>query len=101
MKVDVKEIDGVCTAVLEGRLDTISAEKCGKDLQPLFDNAARALALDCSKMDYISSSGLRIFLALRKEVGVKGGSLVLCGLCDDVRNVFDLTGFSKLFDIKD
>lgn len=100
MTIEIKTIDNVVTAFLNGRLDTAVAQKCTEELQPLFDNADKAIALDCTNLEFISSSGLRIFLTLRKTVAAKGGNLTLLHLNDDVRNIFDLTKFSSIFVIK-
>ena len=100
MTVEIKQIDDTITGILSGRLDTAASGKCADDLKELFDNADKTLALDCKDMEFISSSGLRIFLTLRKAVSAKGGSLTLLNLNDDVRNIFDLTKFSKIFVIK-
>lgn len=58
------------------------------------------LLLDCRKLEYISSSGLRIFLKLKKSVDAKGGQVTLSALQPTVREVFDMTGFAKMFQIK-
>lgn len=84
---------------LNGRLDTVCAEQFGRDMQPLMDAADRNILLDCKALEYISSSGLRLFLTLRKQVAAKGGKLTLSALNEDVQEVFTLTGFANLFDI--
>ena len=97
MEVEVKEINGVLTGILTGRLDTAAAEKCTEGLKPLFDNADKPLALDCKGLEFISSTGLRILLSLLKSSSARKGSLVIKNLSDDVKNVFKITGFSKIF----
>ena len=56
--------------------------------------------LDCSEMTYISSSGLRIFLTIRKAAAAAGGRVVVEGLSPEIRQVFMMTGFLQLFEIK-
>ena len=61
-------IDGenvLCT--LKGRLDTLAAQQVSKDIQPVLEHAGGTVTLDCSDLEYISSSGLRIFLTIRKS----------------------------------
>lgn len=99
MKVEVKEIDGVLTGILKGRLDTAASEKCRDDLKELFDAQGRALALDCKDLEFISSSGLRIFLELLKNATRSGGTLKVLNPNDDVRNIFNLIGFAKRFSL--
>ena len=64
MNTTIKEVEGDLVAILEGRLDTVSAPQTEKDLEPLRDCIGHNIILDCTKLDYISSSGLRIFLAI-------------------------------------
>ncbi len=99
MDVTVNEIDGVITAALSGRLDTAASAQCSDELQPLFDHAGGAVALDCRNLEFISSSGLRIFLSLLKEVNARKGSLKVLNVNEDVHNIFVLTGFAKRFNI--
>lgn len=100
MKVDIKELDGNLVAELTGRLDTVSSAQCAEDLKALFDNATKNMVLDCKNLDYISSSGLRLFLSLRKASSAKKLGLTLTNLDEEVYNVFKITGFVNLFDIK-
>ena len=66
----------------------------------LQDNADNTIVLDCSELTYISSSGLRLFLTLRKAAAVKGGRVVIRNINDDIRSVFMMTGFLNLFEIE-
>lgn len=84
---------------LQGRLDTASAAELAPDFQALGEQAANHIILDCSQLDYISSSGLRLFLALRKESAAKGGKLQVRAINADIRQVFMMTGFISLFEI--
>ena len=58
------------------------------------------IVLDCREMTYISSSGLRIFLTLRKSALQKGGKVIVRAINDDIRSVFLMTGFLNLFEIQ-
>lgn len=100
MKTEITINGNVARAALDGRLDTASAVQCEKDLQPLKDFSDKEIVIDCSRLEYISSSGLRLFLALRKDVQAKGGQLVVEHISEDIRQVFTITGFFKLFDIR-
>jgi anti-anti-sigma factor len=100
MNLEIKEIDGILTGVLSGYIDTATSERVGQEMEPLLKQANRAIEIDCSKLEYISSSGLRLLLSLRKQVAADGGSLVIRNINDEIRKVFTLTGFFKLFDIR-
>ncbi len=87
-------------ATLCGRLDTPSAATAEKEIIPLLENADKEIIIDCSELEYISSSGLRLFLTVRKEASAKGGKVIVEHINDDVRKVFLMTGFANLFEIR-
>ncbi len=87
-------------AKLTGRLDTPAAVKAQQEIEPLLQNADKELVLDCTDLEYISSSGLRLFLTLRKEAAAKGGKVIIEHISEDIKKVFMMTGFYNLFDIR-
>ncbi len=87
-------------AELSGRLDTPAAVKAQQEITPLLENADKEIIMDCTNLDYISSSGLRLFLTLRKETANKGGKVVIQNINDEIKKVFMMTGFFNLFEIK-
>ncbi len=100
MDIDIKEQNGGYTAVMNGRLDTPAAVKAQQSITPLLENADKVITLDCSNLEYISSSGLRLFLTLRKETTAKGGKVIIENINDEIKKVFMMTGFFNLFEIK-
>ena len=101
MEVTVNKLDGVTTVTLEGRLDTPASPEVSAKLEPVLQDASGTIILDCSRMSYISSSGLRIFLTLRKAAAAAGGKVIVRGLVPEVRSVFMMTGFLNLFQIEE
>ncbi|MBR0048550.1 MAG: STAS domain-containing protein [Prevotella sp.] len=101
MKTTIADNGATMVATFEGRLDTAAAVKTGQDIQPLIDNADKEIVLDCHQLDYISSSGLRLFLSIRKAAAAKGGKVIIEGINSDLRQVFTMTGFFNLFEIRD
>ncbi|MBP9987329.1 MAG: STAS domain-containing protein [Bacteroidales bacterium] len=92
--------EGAKTLVkLAGRVDTTNAEKFQTDIAPLMADAAPDIDIDCSNMEYTSSQGLRLFLMLQKSVSSKGGSMVLRNMKQQVKEVFEITGFSNIITI--
>ncbi|MBQ7518701.1 MAG: STAS domain-containing protein [Clostridia bacterium] len=83
---------------LEGRLDTMTAPELEAELKASLD-AADSLALDFSKLDYISSAGLRVLLSAHKAMSGKGGMKVK-NVNEVVREVFDVTGFADILTIE-
>ena len=94
-----EENDGM-RAIFEGRLDTPAAVKAQQEITPLLENADKTIILDCTNLEYISSSGLRLFLTLRKETGAKGGKVIIENINEELRKVFMMTGFFNLFEIR-
>lgn len=100
MTVEIIVNNDVVTGVLNGRLDTAASAQFAKDIQPLMDNADKHIVLDCTGMEFIASSGLRLFLSLRKETIAKGGDITIKNVNSSVRQVFTLTGFHTLFNFE-
>lgn len=100
MKLEITQNGEQVLAKLAGRLDTAASQQFSIDMQPLLDNADKAIVMDCTDMEFISSSGLRLFLTLRKETIAKGGSVTVKGVSDDVKQVFTITGFYSLFNFE-
>lgn len=101
MNIEINKLDGVTTVKMIGRLDTAAAQEATKDIEAIESDASGTIILDCSEMTYISSSGLRIFLTLRKAAANKGGKVIVKSISNDIRQVFMMTGFLNLFDIED
>ncbi len=100
MEVIINRKDKEVTARLVGRLDTPASQDIAPDVQSLIEEAGNTIILDCKEMSYISSSGLRIFLTLRKAAADKGGRVIVRDINDDIRGVFMMTGFLNLFEIQ-
>ena len=97
MKTTVKELDGRLVAVLTGELDTASAAETEAALKPLFESTGKDLVLDCSNLEYIASSGIRILVNLLKTAKAKGDRVVLKNVNEVIRDVLELTGFVSYF----
>ena len=59
------------------------------------------LLIELSQLEYISSAGLRVLLVVAKRIQQKGGKVVLCALVPNVKEVFEISGFSSIFKIFD
>lgn len=98
--IEFNEQNGVIRATIAGRMDTPAAIKAQTEMAPLMDNADKEIVLNCKDLEYISSSGLRLFLALRKETGAQGGKVIIENINDEIKKVFMMTGFFNLFEIR-
>lgn len=99
MEVKIEKIEDKTMVVLNGRLDTTNAEKFQQDISPLMQGDAPNIEIDCTDMEYTSSQGLRLFLMLQKSVVARKGNLVLRNMKPNVKEVFDITGFSNIIRI--
>ena len=97
MKLEIKNNGDQVVGTLIGRLDTAAAQQFSVDMEPLMDNANKHILLDCSQLEFISSSGLRLFLSLRKATIAKGGDITIKGVSSEIKQVFTITGFYSLF----
>ena len=100
MNTTIKEEEGKMIALFSGRFDTLAAVQAAKDVQCVIDSDCKEVELDCQELEYISSSGLRLFLSIRKETAAKGGKVIVEHINDDIKKVFTMTGFIKLFDVR-
>jgi len=100
MEVTIKQDGNKRDVVLNGRIDTTNADQFQRDIECLMVGDKPEICIDCSGMEYTSSQGLRMFLMLQKSVMARGGSLVLKGMQPQVKEVFDITGFSSIINIQ-
>ncbi|MBR5299576.1 MAG: STAS domain-containing protein [Bacteroidales bacterium] len=100
MKVEITQTDNQVMAIIEGRLDTVTSSEFEKNLSPYFTAQSIELILDCAAMEYISSAGLRVVLMAHKSITAKGGRFIIRNLSNEVRSVFDMTGFSRILTIE-
>ena len=96
MKLALTENNGTVTVALHGRLDTTTAPEVEKFLGEKCADAA-ALILDCEKLVYISSAGLRVLLACQKKMKE---AMKLIHVCELVMEVFEMTGFADILVIE-
>ena len=100
MKTTIQEIENKIVATLVGELDTTAAIEVEEALKPLLDTHGRDIVIDCTDLEYIASSGLRILLSILKGAKANGSKVVMRGMNDDIKNVFRMTGFINLFEFE-
>ena len=86
------------TAIPEGRIDTLTAPEFQQWLGAELGDAD-TLLIDCSKVIYISSAGLRVLLAYAQEMEERGGTIKAINVDDTLHKVFSLTGFLELLNV--
>lgn len=100
MQVNIQQNGQEMTVQLIGELDTIATTEQADELQQVLNIADKALLIDCSELEYISSAGLRFFMQLKRESEAKGGSIRITHLNEDVNDIFRMSGFHNLFTIE-
>jgi anti-anti-sigma factor len=101
MDITTIEENGVCIASLDGKFDTASSVPAESELMALLDQGKNRLVLDFTDVAYIASSGLRVLLKLAQRLKTEGGELRLCSVNETVGEVFRISGFDKILDVRD
>ncbi|MCR5507672.1 MAG: STAS domain-containing protein [Lachnospiraceae bacterium] len=86
------------TIALEGRLDTTSAPELEAEVKAALEGVTE-LTFDINELQYISSAGLRVLLMAQKTMN-KQGNMIVTGANEDIRDIFDVTGFTDILTIK-
>lgn len=100
MQITTEQVDTTLVVIPAGRLDSNNATSFEKTVTDYVRNGERRIVIDLSQIDYISSAGLRVVLMLVKQLKGSNGSLVLCGMKPSIKEVFDISGFSKILQIR-
>ena len=98
MTISKKQTGTALEIALEGRLDTMTSPELEAERKQSL-GGAETLILDFSKLDYISSAGLRVLLSAHKTMAPKGGMKVI-NVNEIVREVFDVTGFADILTVE-
>ena len=98
MTIEKKVNGNALEIALEGRLDTMTAPELEAELNQSL-GSVDSLTLDFSKLDYISSAGLRVLLSAHKAMIAKGG-MTITNVNEVVQEVFEVTGFADILTIE-
>ncbi len=98
MKIDLKKEDKKLTIKLGGKLDTNTSPDLDSKMSEL--EGMEEVVIDMKDLDYISSAGLRVLLSMQKVMN-KQGKMTIINVCDNVMDIFEVTGFSDILDIEE
>lgn len=101
LKIFSKNSEEIEIISLEGYLDAHTASYLEDFIQQTIDGKKFKIIFDFSKLDYISSAGLGVFMAFVEEIRGANGDMKFCCMKENVFSVFDLLGFPMLFDIEE
>lgn len=105
MQIVHKKMNRVDLLTITGRMDAAHAPQLKQQIDALFDQGRYRLVLDLEGLEYIASPGLRVLIEGRKRArdrrltDIEGGDVRIANLPPRIKEVFDLTGFTSLFEI--
>jgi anti-anti-sigma factor len=99
MEINERRAADILTLSVSGKLDTSSAKAFEQAILGWIESGERRIIIDLAQLDYVSSTGLRVFLLANKRLSTANGRIALCSLTDQVKEVFDIAGFSSIFSI--
>ena len=100
MEITIQNNPENVVAIMNGSFDTLAAEQAEPYVKELESLASKPITIDCTELDYIASSGLRLFIRLRKAAFTHGQTITLTGVNDNVMEVLRITNFDKMFVIE-
>ena len=98
MATTFEQSGGILTVKPEGRIDTKTSPILESDIQKYIDSTDNMI-LDFTNVDYISSGGMRVLLALHKKLKKKGGTLKVINVKDAIYDIFKLVGFHSMVEV--
>ncbi|MBL0712504.1 MAG: STAS domain-containing protein [Desulfosarcina sp.] len=101
MNIETFEEQSVFCFKIIGRLDAVTSEEAEPQIMDQVREGQGPFLFDISEMEYISSAGLRVFLATAKEIKRNERRFALCAPNANVRNIFEISGFASFFPIFD
>lgn len=101
INISINEQAGRLVVTVEGDLNNTATKQAVQSFAPIYEHTDCDVAIECSKLNYISSSGLRLMLDIYKHTRANAHNAILCHLPDDIKEVFDLSGFLQLFKVED
>lgn len=99
MNFEISNDNELTIAKISGRIDATNSDELQNNIVELIASGATKLVIDFSGVNYISSAGLRSILTATKEIMKKSGKLAIFGMQSNIRDVFDMSGFSSIMNI--
>ncbi|MCQ2083932.1 MAG: STAS domain-containing protein [Bacteroidaceae bacterium] len=100
MEIKIQDNTDSLTVTMIGSFDTLAAEQVEPTIKEIESLASKPMIIDCNALDYVASSGLRVFLRLRKASAAQGQQITLLGINENIMEVFKVTHFDRMFIMK-
>ena len=101
MNISNKDCEGITVVSFEGNLDTSTSSDAESEISQLLQSGVKDLIFDLSQTDYVSSSGLRVFLSTAKKIAKTGGKLILCSPNEVVMEILSISGFNTIIPVQE
>ncbi len=99
LKIVKESVDNGQIVRLSGRLDAATSSKLDQELAAMFSKDQKRFLIDFTKIDYLSSAGMRVLLAWTKKLKGMDGIFALCCISDEVMDIIKMAGFERILSI--
>lgn len=99
LHIELENIENRVILRIEGRIDAATVALLERKIDRLIEEKHNDLLLDFTRVDYLSSAGMRVLLSMAKKLKAKKGSFVLFSLSEDVEEIIKMAGFDKILSI--
>lgn len=93
-----KIVEDVAVIYPKGHLDAHNVERFEKEILKQLESSIYNVIVNCKELNYISSAGMGIIMGYLDEIREKGGDIKLCSVDERVYEIFDLVGFTEIYD---
>ena len=100
LEVKVKEVNEVVVISLVGNLDSNTAPDAEAEINKWLEKKTKKMVVSLEETKYVSTAGLRVFLATAKKMTAAGGAVKFCSPNEVVQEILDISGFSTILDVK-
>lgn len=99
MSLEITAVNSTIMVSVVRRFDSVTAPDIEAELKTLIQKSPTNILFDFSRTEYIASAGLRVLLSTTREIKKAGGTVALASLSPQVRQVFQIGGFTQIFTI--
>jgi anti-anti-sigma factor len=101
IQIGLEEKGDVLIVRFAGRLDAVTSPPAERAMGEIIDGGKTQVLIDFAQVNYISSAGMRMLLAVTKKIASKEGKVIVCGIVDSVLDVLKMAGFNHILNIAD
>ena len=99
MEISETQEGNITVIKVKGRLDVLSSKDMNQSLREVIDKGHYQILLDCSELDFVSSSGLRVLIQTAKQLRKLNGKIGLCTIKDHIYEVLEIAGIFSLLPV--